>query len=88
MLIFGLFGGALADRFDRRKLLIATQSCVLVLNIGIGLLMVFGQASGLDLVFSTSSHFSGQPWQRSTCQQGRPSCRIFWAGSSLLPASR
>ena len=25
MLLFGLYGGALADRFDRRRLLIATQ---------------------------------------------------------------
>ena len=25
MLVFGLYGGALADRFDRRRLLIATQ---------------------------------------------------------------
>ena len=50
MMIFGLFGGALADRFDRRKLLIATQGSVLVLSIGIGTLMVFGDASGLDLI--------------------------------------
>ena len=30
MLIFGLFGGALADRMDRRRLLIITQSAALL----------------------------------------------------------
>ena len=39
MLSFGLFGGALADRFDRRKLLMVTQGGALGLNLGIAALM-------------------------------------------------
>lgn len=39
MLSFGLFGGALADRFDRRKLLMVTQAGALALNLGIAALM-------------------------------------------------
>ena len=39
MLSFGLFGGALADRFDRRKLLMVTQAGALALNLGIASLM-------------------------------------------------
>ncbi len=50
MLVFGLYGGALADRFDRRRLLIATQLAALALNVGVGLLMVFGSAEGALLV--------------------------------------
>jgi len=41
MLIFGLFGGALADRMDRRQLLMATQSAAMV---------VFGLLSALVLL--------------------------------------
>lgn len=52
MLVFGLYGGALADRFDRRKLLIVTQLAALAFNVAIGCLMVFGAAEGaLLLVF-------------------------------------
>ena len=39
MLSFGLFGGALADRFDRRKLLIVSQSAAFVLTLGVALIM-------------------------------------------------
>ena len=50
MLLFGLYGGALADRFDRRRLLIVTQLAALVLNVAIGVLMVFGSAEAGTLV--------------------------------------
>ena len=50
MLLFGLYGGALADRFDRRKLLIATQLAALVLNVAIGVVMVLGSPEGATLV--------------------------------------
>lgn len=49
MLLFGLYGGALADRFDRRMLLIVTQLAALGFNVGIGVLMVFGDAQGANL---------------------------------------
>jgi len=52
MLVFGLYGGALADRFDRRKLLIVTQLAAVGLNVAIGCLMIFGVADGaLLLIF-------------------------------------
>ncbi len=50
MLLFGLYGGALADRFDRRKLLIVTQLGALVLNVAIGVVMVFGHPEGAALL--------------------------------------
>ena len=50
MLLFGLYGGALADRFDRRKLLIATQLAALVLNVAIGVVMVVGTPEGATLL--------------------------------------
>jgi predicted MFS family arabinose efflux permease len=40
MLTFSLFGGALADRLDRRRLLIVTQSTGLVLGASIALVMI------------------------------------------------
>lgn len=39
MLSFSLFGGALADRFDRRRLLMVSQSCGLVTGAGIAAVM-------------------------------------------------
>ena len=41
-IIFGLFAGAVADAFDRKKLLIATISLQLVPNLMLGLLTLFG----------------------------------------------
>ena len=50
MLVFGLYGGALADRFDRRQLLIVTQLAALAFNVVIGCLMIFGSAEGVQLI--------------------------------------
>ncbi|MEE9279215.1 MAG: MFS transporter [Myxococcota bacterium] len=50
MITFGLYGGALADRFDRRALLIVTQSSVLVLNLLVALVMIVGRSHTLGLV--------------------------------------
>lgn len=36
--------GAVADRFDRRRVLAVTQSLLMLLALGLGLLLVFGQA--------------------------------------------
>ena len=38
------FSGAVADRFDRRKVLMVTQSLLMLLAFGLGLLLVFGIA--------------------------------------------
>jgi len=39
-LTFGLYGGALADRFDRRKLLLTTQLLLVVITVLVSLLML------------------------------------------------
>jgi len=44
---FGLFGGALADRFDRRRLLLASQSIALLLTLSITAIFLTG-SSGVD----------------------------------------
>ena len=44
MLFFGLWGGAMVDRFDKRRLLIFTQSTMGVLAVGLGVLAVLGAA--------------------------------------------
>lgn len=49
MVGFGLFGGALADRFDRRRLLIATQALAFAANLAIAALMWLG-ASDLGAI--------------------------------------
>lgn len=38
------FSGAVADRFDRRKVLMLTQSLLMLLALGLGLMLVFGVA--------------------------------------------
>ncbi len=40
LVFFGLYGGVIADRFDRRRLLIVTQSALALLAAAIGLLVV------------------------------------------------
>jgi len=40
LVFFGLYGGVLADRFDRRRLLMVTQSALALLAAAIGLLVV------------------------------------------------
>src|SRR5882724_8213110 len=44
LVFFGLYGGVVADRFDRRRLLLATQSALALLAAAIGLLVA------LDLI--------------------------------------
>ena len=45
-LVFGLYGGALADRFDRRKLLMAAQALLAAVTLTIASLM-YAQVSGV-----------------------------------------
>jgi MFS family permease len=42
MLLFGLYGGALADRMDRRLLLLATEALALLVNALLGILALSG----------------------------------------------
>src|SRR5918997_1620255 len=41
-LVFSLYGGVLADRYDKRRILFATQSVMIVLALALGLLDVSG----------------------------------------------
>jgi MFS family permease len=52
-LTFGLYGGALADRFDRRKLLLVSQTLLMSITLLIAILMYFDDASpaGLTIFF-------------------------------------
>ena len=59
MLLFGLWGGTIADRFDRRKVLLVTQSLAAVLAVVLWLIvltdvvqvwMVFALAVALGFV--------------------------------------
>jgi MFS family permease len=61
LVFFGLYGGVIADRFDRRRLLIVTQSALALLAAAIGLLvvthliqlwMIWGAALLLGLIMS------------------------------------
>ena len=42
MLLVGSFGGLIADRVDKRRLLLVTQSCAAALALSLGLLTAFG----------------------------------------------
>ncbi len=50
-LTFGLYGGALADRFDRRKLLMTTQALLVLMTIGITGLMLGSEGGTVGFVF-------------------------------------
>ncbi len=53
MLLFGAWGGVIADRFDKRKLLYLTSIVAGVLAFGLGLIVAVGAATVLiDYVFS------------------------------------
>ena len=54
---FGLFGGALADRFDRRKLIMVTQGAAAVIAILTGILMGAddGSTGGLVIFFALTT---------------------------------
>jgi MFS family permease len=49
MLLFGLFGGALADRFERRRILLACECTALTLNACIALLMLTQPLGGATI---------------------------------------
>lgn len=49
-LLFGLYGGALADRMDRRKLLFVTEIIALIVAAALGIIVVLGITS-LPLIF-------------------------------------
>ncbi len=63
MVSLGLIGGALADRHDRRRLLMALQASALLVNVAVGLTMLVVSPSdplALALVFGLTFFGSGQ----------------------------
>ncbi len=61
MLLFGLYGGALADRMDRRKLLIVTEAVALMVNATLGVMALAGAIElwqALVLIFIGSAAMS------------------------------
>ncbi|MXY85015.1 MAG: MFS transporter, partial [Chloroflexi bacterium] len=50
MIGFGLFGGALADRFDRRRLLMVTQAIAFVSNMLIAVMIWTGDGGTTDII--------------------------------------
>ena len=50
-LLFGLYGGALADRMDRRLLLILTETIALIVSLVLGVMVILGYQS-LWLIFT------------------------------------
>src|SRR5690606_25546893 len=52
MLLFGLWGGMLADRYDKRKILMVTQSLFAATAPGLGLLVVTGLVQPWHLLVS------------------------------------
>ena len=53
MLLFGAWGGVIADRFDKRRLLYGTQTAAGLLALGLGLI-VWTDAATLPIVFAFS----------------------------------
>ncbi len=49
ILLFGLQGGVIADRFSKRKLILATQALMGAMALGLGLLDLFGAATLYDV---------------------------------------
>lgn len=56
-LTFGLYGGALADRFNRKKLLIVTQSLLFLTTLAIATLMFLSDGSVLQYILFFSLTF-------------------------------
>ncbi|MEM7020885.1 MAG: MFS transporter, partial [Pseudomonadota bacterium] len=56
-LLFGLYGGALADRFDRRKLMLVTQFLLILTTVAISALMFFSVGSTLGFILFFSLTF-------------------------------
>ena len=55
MLIFGAWGGVIADRFDKRRLLYGTSTAAGLLALGLGLIVWSGTAT-VPIVFATGAN--------------------------------
>jgi len=63
MLVIGAFGGVLADRFDKRRILIVTQSAFAVVSVGLAVLV------GTDVIVLWKTSFSRR-LSRAACVPG------------------
>ena len=93
MIGFGLFGGALADRFDRRRLLMVTQAVAFISNILIAVMMWTGSGTNTDLIIFFGAHVCGlvRPChrrpdsQRDHPRDSRPAAHPVRESRSTLP---
>jgi len=54
MLLFGLFGGALADRLSKRRIIITTQTCLMLLAFALGILVLSGRERVWHLILASA----------------------------------
>ena len=81
LVVFGLWGGALADVFDRRTMLIITTAGLIVTS---GLFYVQAAAGAPTCGCSCVSSRSSRRSSRSTSRRGARSCPSCW-GLSCFP---
>ena len=92
-LTFGLYGGALADRFDRRRLLMITQSVGIVLNLSVAAVMWLSDggpwalAAFFALTFLASGTFAIDLPTRQAMVPEILGSRLLPAGISLNTAA-
>ena len=75
-LLFGAYGGVVADRFPKRNLLVLTQSGLALSAATLATLDLTGTALCGRSTASLSSRARSGP---STCPPARPSCPRWWA---------
>ncbi|WP_163571824.1 MFS transporter [Fodinicola feengrottensis] len=83
IMVLTLYGGLIADRFDKRRMLMITQTVLGFLAAGMGILVVSGQVWGCG-----TCSFSRPRWEwrrHSTTRPGRRSCPSWSAVSCCCP---
>lgn len=58
--LLGMYGGVIADRHDRRRVLMITQACLGLIALVVGLLAAVGVVQGLDHLARRGGAWSGQ----------------------------
>ena len=75
LLLFGPFGGVAADRFDRRRILLASQAIVMILAFIVAMLTITGRVQVWQLAlisFLALAPLSGTSLQTLSRGQGPP----------------
>ena len=77
IMVLGLFAGAIADNYDRRKVMLAAQTAMLAISTLLALLSYQGQITPVSLLLLTfgvgaGTALNGPAWQASVRQQVGP----------------